>query len=93
MPLRHVDRVRVAGKTEAVDVYTPCDDPAFIAASEEALAATFARDWDGAEEKWRRLLEAHPDDKGIKLHLARIAAWRQDPPPEGWDGGVSLDKM
>ncbi len=93
IPLRHVDRVRVAGKTEAVDVYTPCDDPAWIAHSEEALAATFAREWDLAEERWRGLLADHPDDKGIKLHLARIAAWRGAPPPEGWDGGTSLDKM
>jgi adenylate cyclase len=76
-----------------VDVYTPCDDPAFISRSEEALAATFAGDWDLAEEKWRRLLAEHPDDKGVKLHLARIASWREAPPPEGWDGGVSLDKM
>jgi len=93
MRLRHVDRVRVAGKSEAVDVYTPCDDAAFIEKSDEALAATHARDWDLAEERWRLLLAEHPDDKGIKLHLARIAAWRDAPPPDGWDGGVSLDKM
>lgn len=91
--LRHVDRVRVAGKSEAVDVYTPCDDPEFAAASEAALALTFARDWDGAEQAWRKLLAAHPDDKGLQLHLDRIAAWRRSPPPEGWDGGVSLDKL
>ncbi len=91
--LRHVDRVRVAGKTEAVDVYTPCDDPAFVAASEAALACTFARDWDAAQEAWRKLLVAHPGDKGIKLHLERIAAWRTTPPAEDWDGGVSLDKL
>ncbi|HEX4943616.1 MAG TPA: adenylate/guanylate cyclase domain-containing protein [Usitatibacteraceae bacterium] len=93
MAFRHVDRVRVAGKTEAVDVYTPCDDPAFIAASEIALSATFARDWDGAEGAWRGLLAGHPDDRGIGLHLQRIAAWRQSPPPVGWDGGVSIDKL
>lgn len=91
--LRHVDRVRVAGKTEAVDVYTPCDDADFAAASESALSLAFARDWDGAEEAWRRLLAAHPEDKGILLHLERIAAWRRSPPPAEWDGGVSLDKL
>ncbi len=91
--LRHVDRVRVAGRSEAVDVYTPCDDPAFIAASEEALAATFARDRDAAEARWRRLLESHPDDKGIARHLLRLAAWRDSPPPADWDGSTSLDKM
>lgn len=93
MALRHVDRVRVAGKTEAVDVYTFCDDTAFIAGSEEALQAAFARDWDRAEEAWRRLLANHPEDKGIKLHLERIAGWRVSPPPADWDGGVSLDKL
>jgi adenylate cyclase len=92
-PLRHVDRVQVSGKTQSVDVYTPCDDPAFIAGSEDALAKTYAREWYAAETAWRRLLVEHPDDKGVKLHLERIATWRDSPPPEDWDGGVSLDKM
>jgi adenylate cyclase len=93
MALRRVDRVRVAGKTAAVDVFTPSDDPALAAKCDAALAAEYSRDWDGAQAAWREVLAEHPGDKAAALHLGRIAGWRTDPPPAGWDGGVSVDKL
>ncbi len=47
--LRRVDRVRVSGKTEAVEIFAPADDPAFAAVGEAgSLAAPGPRGEDGA---------------------------------------------
>jgi adenylate cyclase len=46
--LRRVDLVRVSGKTEAVEIFAPADDPAWAAAPEGSLAATGPRGEDGA---------------------------------------------
>jgi adenylate cyclase len=46
--LRRVDRVRVSGKTEAVEIFAPADDPAFAAAGDRPLAASGPRGEDGA---------------------------------------------
>lgn len=46
--LRRVDLVRVSGKTEAVEIFAPADDPAVVAAGEGSLAAAGHRGEDGA---------------------------------------------
>lgn len=46
--LRRVDLVRVAGKTEAVEIFAPADDPAFAAAGDRPLAAPGPREEDGS---------------------------------------------
>jgi adenylate cyclase len=46
--LRRVDLVRVAGKTEAVEIFAPADDPAFAAAGDKPLAAPGPREEDGS---------------------------------------------
>jgi len=46
--LRRVDLVRVSGKTEAVEVFAPADDPAVVAAGEGSMAAAGSRGEDGA---------------------------------------------
>jgi adenylate cyclase len=49
VPLRRVDLVRVSGKTEAVEIFAPADDPAFAALGpEDSLAAPGPRGEDGA---------------------------------------------
>ena len=46
--LRRVDLVRVSGKTEAVEIFAPADDPAVVAAGDGSLAAPGPRGEDGA---------------------------------------------
>jgi adenylate cyclase len=46
--LRRVDLVRVSGKTEAVEIFAPADDPAVVAAGDSSLAAPGPRGEDGA---------------------------------------------
>ncbi|MGH7006616.1 MAG: adenylate/guanylate cyclase domain-containing protein, partial [Alphaproteobacteria bacterium] len=92
-----VDLVRVNGKTEPARVYTLLGPPeragtdAFRAL--EAIQAGFlvayrAGQWEAAE---RALAQLHAlggtELAGLcAVYTERIAAFRKDPPPPGWDG-------
>jgi adenylate cyclase len=93
IPMRRVDRVRVSGKTEAVDVYTPCEDASVNERTAAAFEAYLRRDWEAAEAIYRELLAANPNDGVAKRLLERIEAWRADPGEASEDGSVALDKL
>jgi adenylate cyclase len=96
--LRLVDRVRVKGKDEPVEIYTPCDDDELIARSRAALDAYRAQDWPAARKAWARVQEHAPNDPVAKVFLHRIEDFEQQPPEEhpkgsgAWDGSVALEK-
>jgi adenylate cyclase len=50
------------------------------------LAAYREREWDSAEQRFRRCLELNPKDTPSAVYLDRIAALRANPPPGDWDG-------
>lgn len=91
--LRPVDRVIVKGRSQAIDVLTPCDDPKVIELTQKAISLFRSRDWDAAESRLRELLALVPDDGIAELYLGRIAAFRVAPPAATWDGSVELDKL
>ena len=91
--LRPVDRVIVKGKSQAVDVFTPCDDQAVVDLTEQAIRLYRNREWDAAEARFRELLATEPEDGIGKLYLDRIAAFRIAAPPATWDGAVELEKL
>jgi adenylate cyclase len=88
---REVDVVRVKGKNVGITVFTPCEDAALVALSDEALAAYRAGNFDAAEATWKKLLEAHPGDPVAKTFLERLAAFRDEGLPDGWDSIWTLD--
>jgi adenylate cyclase len=88
--LRPVDRVRVKGKREAIEIHTPCDDVPLVSATREAIAAYRARQWDVAEGLWLAMARLAPRDGLAQVYLARIAAHRGSPPAAGWDGTFDL---
>lgn len=91
--LRPVDRVRVKGKDIPVDIFTPCDDAALIEATQDALDAYRAQDWQRATQAWTAVRQLRPDDSVAAVFEARIAQMRQAELQPGWDGSVALDKL
>jgi adenylate cyclase len=90
--LRHVDRIRVKGKRDAIEIYTPAQDAQAAGMTEEAIAAYRAADWDRAEALWRALVVRAPADGIAALYVGRVAAGRRDGVPPGWDGTLDLDQ-
>ena len=90
--LREVDRVIVKGKSEAVEIFTPCDEPAVLEANSRAIAAWRGRQWDDSERAWGAILAIHPDDGIARLYVDRIAEARQAAPGT-WRDAVELEKL
>ena len=91
--LRRVDRVKVSGKTEPVDVYTPCEDAALNERTAAAFEAYLRRDWSAAREGYEQMLAANPEDGVARRLLERIEAWSADSTLASADGSISLDKL
>lgn len=92
--LRHLDRVRVKGKQEAMDIYELCSAGQIIQdlrqAYEEALANYISGNFAKAQQQFIALYEQY-DDKASKLLADRCLEFLRHPPQQ-WDGGASLEK-
>ncbi|OWW20404.1 CHASE2 domain-containing protein [Noviherbaspirillum denitrificans] len=88
VPLRRLDRIRLKGKSEAVDVWTPGTAPE---GNDEAIAAWQSHNWDESERLWKEIRAANPADVLAPLYLERTAAATLRPPEADWDGVVTLD--
>ena len=96
---RELDRVRVKGKDEPVDIYEPVGREGAVdqGALEElelyrhGLKLFRAGRWDEAERQFFALHRDTPYRPLYKLYLDRIAAFKADPPEEGWDGVYVYD--
>jgi adenylate cyclase len=90
---RAVDKVIVKGKSQAVEILTPCTDQRLIELTILAIEQFRAQQWDAAQATLGEILAHSPGDKIAGIYLERIAKFRLAPPGEGWDGAVELDKM
>jgi adenylate cyclase len=93
IPVRRVDRVRVAGKSEAVDIFTPVADAALIEPTALAFEAYVRREWEHAAKLYREMRASDPADGVAARVLARIEECQRDPELATADGSVSLDKL
>lgn len=91
---RELDVVRVKGKDEPVAIFEPlglaeeldAEIKNELTAYHAALAAYRARDWSGAEERFRSLATSMPERHIYAVYLERIEHFRAVPPPNDWDG-------
>ena len=93
LPLRHVDRVIVKGKSEAVDIFTVSENVEINSLTAQAFDAYRQMRWDESETLWRSLLAMQGQERIADLYLERIAAFRGTPPQPGWDGEIALEKF
>ncbi len=91
LPLRRVDRVRVKGRKQPVEVFTPLHEPAIEKLNEEAIQAYRERRWDEAAATWREIARLVPGDAVAATYLERIVHLRVTPPPSDWDGAWTLE--
>ncbi len=92
--VRLLDKLVVVGKTEPVEVYellapageTPRPKAEAARWYEEALKRHWHRQWEKALECLDKALAAFPDDSPSRVLQRRILEYRDNPPPENWDG-------
>lgn len=89
--LRHIDSVRVKGKTEAVEIFTLNDDVEVNRLTDRAIDAYRKREWALAEERWQEIRTRAPGDSVAALYLERLAILIQSPPGDDWTGVTTLD--
>jgi adenylate cyclase len=91
---RDVDRFRVPGKAVPVQAFELLGMKAgtirvpdgFLDAYGEGVALYRTSRWESAEAAFRRALALRPEDGPSRIYLERCAQFREEPPPEGWDG-------
>src|SRR5690606_36371519 len=95
---QRLDRVRVQGKAQAVDVYTPLGraDQVSSAQNEElriwnqAWAAWLAREWAACETLLQHLQAQNEEKVLYRLYAQRVALMQQSPPGPEWDGATQM---
>ena len=97
---REVDRIKVKGRDEAVNVYEPLGlEPEIDAKLREelnlwnrSLRAYRMQQWHEAEVDLAELQRMKPACGLYKLYAERVAAFRCQPPPAGWEGVTAFDE-
>ncbi len=91
---REVDRVKVKGKDEPVDIFEPIGMQGQVGEKvldeielwHKALKAYRAQNWDEAEMQLSNARRMSPECKLYQLYAERIHQCRIDPPGPDWDG-------
>jgi adenylate cyclase len=92
---RQLDKIRVKGKHQAVDIYeligdrtTPldADTEEFLHLYHTGRTAYLERDFQQAIAYFTSAQHLNPTDQAVNLHLERAQNYQKTPPPESWDG-------
>jgi len=90
---RELDKIKVKGKHQPVNIYELLDVIAerpkyesLLAQFEHAMAAYHAQDWREAAARFGELLSAYPDDGPTRLFLQRSLEFMSNAPEPDWDG-------
>ena len=91
---REIDRIRVAGKIEPLRIFEVIGEKGKLSPEMTGLQAHFEAGlaayrqglWDEAAQAFGKCQEIIPQEPAAATFLARIATFRQNPPPADWDG-------
>jgi adenylate cyclase len=97
---RELDRIRVLGKSESVQIYELLGRKGLVPEArlklrgryEQGLAGYRRREWPAAKTAFEECLKLASDDGPAKVMLARIEGFNASPPPAAWDGTWNLDE-
>lgn len=99
LPLRRLDRIRVKGKTQPVEIFQlfvdgeVAEHQGLIDAFESAQAHYFAGEFAAALEAFEALRERYPEDRPTEIFIERSRYHLEHPPEGQWDGVFnSLEK-
>jgi class 3 adenylate cyclase len=94
---RPLDFVKVKGKNESTMIYSIEMDLESSLVGDtldcfvRGLKLYRMRNWTGALEQFRKVLEERPNDSVTFVFIDRCLELMEKPPDESWDGSVSLD--
>lgn len=91
---RELDKVKVKGKNEPVSIYEPLamkeevspDEMDELKLYNQALKFYRGKDWDMAELQFLNLKKMHSERPLYDFYIERMKYFRNNPPPEDWDG-------
>jgi len=90
---RELDKIRVKGKNQPVNIYELMDVisekpkyEALLSQFDQAVVAYRAQDWSAAAAQFRQFLGAHPDDGPAQIFLERTTEFLENAPEADWDG-------
>ncbi|MBD0269779.1 MAG: adenylate/guanylate cyclase domain-containing protein, partial [Cyanobacteria bacterium Co-bin8] len=93
--VRELDRIRVKGKMQPVNLYelvdhkdNPLDPQAkeFMELYSAARSAYTGMRFEPAIKLFREAEKLHPGDRAVAVHINRAQEYLISPPPENWDG-------
>lgn len=96
---QELDRVRVKGKAQAVDIHTPlCAGDQMtpelsdeLKEWEQALQAWRQQNWDRCLAHLEKLQRKNAKKVLYRLYAERVVSMRIEPPPPDWDGSTAFD--
>ncbi|MFC1554628.1 CHASE2 domain-containing protein [candidate division KSB1 bacterium] len=97
--VRFLDSIRVKGKLEPVKVYELIGrkDVGISKEMEEirefyskGIEQYLSKNWDKSIEYFNRALEIDENDEPSKVYIQRCKAFKENPPPEQWDGVFTM---
>lgn len=91
---RVLDKVRVKGKTDAVEIFEPIGLQKTLSrelreeveAFHHVMKLYFKMKWKAAFKEFKGLCAEYPDRKLYQVYLERVKEFRDDPPGKKWDG-------
>jgi adenylate cyclase len=98
-PTREIDLIRVRGRDTPLAIYEALSHHVedglprlaeLLGAFNEGVGHYRKREWVAAQHCFSQALAAHPGDGPSKIYFERCGIYRNNPPPDDWDGVWTL---